>query len=391
MQIQARLCFLAIGFAVCPGTLPAQLPPNSNSTYQQLRSLSVGGEVITVHNLEFSRDAAVFTFTTGNIAFYSEVNGKVTGAVFKGQGHLHLAPPTAEERHNLKILNESEEFDEDFDQVVLRFTDATAAELRKGAVAGSGGAGTADRGFANAASDVHSYLRTKLKSNIDLRLLEDVLSSSPGGYFLAIIHGKQNAHLFFTIDPHGAPDMEPEEVSLMSFNDWGPAFLTAFHLSSDSAGSNEQNEPVRVDNEDLDTTIEKGGFLTGLATVHLTALKDGVAVVPLNLYPTLRVSKAETDNGAALDFVQEKKEEDADFAVILAKPLKKGETAVVRVAYGGKDVVRDEGGANYYPIAREKLVSQFRDGPGRLRNLPHAFSCAQGTSTDRHRNQGAGK
>jgi hypothetical protein len=65
------------------------------------------------------------------------------------------------------------------------------------------------------------------------------------------------------------------------------------------------------------------------------------------------VSRVETDKGEALDFVQEKKLEDADFGVVLASPLKKGESATLRIAYGGKDVVENEGGANYYPVARQ--------------------------------------
>jgi len=51
--------------------------------------------------------------------------------------------------------------------------------------------------------------------------------------------------------------------------------------------------------------------------------------------------------------VQEKKDEDADFGVVLAQPLKKGTPLPFRIAYGGKDVVVNEGGQNYYPIARE--------------------------------------
>ncbi len=335
------LCFLVS----CLGLARAQRPANANSYYQQLRNLLPGGDVITVKDFELKREGAAFTFHSGSFAFYGEVNGKVTGAVFKGSGHLHVTPANAEERHNLSILTHSEEFDEDFDEAVLRFTDGTAAELHKA----SAGPGTADHNFTQQAEELNTLMRTKLQQNIHLRLLEDVLDPAPGGFFLAAIHGHKYSHLFFTIDPYGVPGVEPEGVALMSWNDWGPMFLTASNLSSDST----QRRPFRADHEDLDTTIEKGGFLTGLANVHIIALQDGVTVVPLDLYPTLRVSKVETDQGVALDYVQEKKEEDADFGVVLAQPLKKGEAVTLRVAYGGKEVVQSEGNANYYPVARE--------------------------------------
>lgn len=351
--------FLTLFLGCACSAVPAQQTPNSNALYQQLRNLLPGGEIVTVKDFELKRDAATFTFHEGSFAFYGQVNGKVTGAVFRGEGHLHLTPPTAEERHNLAIAARSETFDEDFDAAVLRFTDGTAVELHK-APAGTTGD---DRGFVTAAIELRTVLRTKIQTNIDLRLLQDVLSPAQGGYFFAAMHGKKDPHLLFTVDPNGAPDVEPEEVSLTSWSDWGPAYLSAFRLSS-LIGSDAQNEAFHVQNNDLDVTIEKGGFLTGLSTVHVIAMQDGIAVVPLSLFPTLRVSKVETETGTPLDFVQEKKEEDADFGVILAKPINKGETASIRVAYGGKDVVRNEGNDNYYPIARESWYPNAARGLG---------------------------
>ena len=178
MSIRVRAYFAVLASLLVPSlaTLNAQRPANSNASYQQLRGLMPGGEVIAVNNLELRRDAATFTFRHGNFAFYGEVNGKVTGAVFKGEGHLHITPPTVQERHNLSLLNHAEEFDEDFDKVVLRFTDATAAELRKG----SAGKGEPDSAYAKEAEKLQEYARHKLHDNLDLRLLQDVLSPASG-------------------------------------------------------------------------------------------------------------------------------------------------------------------------------------------------------------------
>ena len=363
--------------AIAPAITTAQHPANSNGSYQQLRTLLPGADVICVKNLVLKRDAGTFTFQSGNIAFYNAVNGKITGAVFTGEGHFHLTPPNAEERHNLAIFTKSEEFDEDFDRVILRFTDSTADELRKA----SAGPGTASPDFASAARDLHSFQHTKLLDNTDLRLLEDVLSPAPGGYFFAAIHGRKDHDLFFTVDPHGVSDVAPEEVSLMNWTGWGESYLTAFHAATDaaqSAGSDEQNESYRIDQEDLDTTIERNGFLSGVATVHLVALTDGLAVAPLALYPTLRVSRVDTDKGDSLDFVQEKKDEDADFGVVLAKPLKKGESATIRITYAGKDVVMNEGGSNYYPIARQSWYPNAAQGLGDYTSYHMLFHVPKG-------------
>jgi hypothetical protein len=345
---------------------------NQNAVYQQLRSLTADNDVITVTNLVLQRDAATLTLTRGAIAYYPAVNGKITGAVFRGEGHIHVNPPSGEERHNLLILTGAEQFDEDFDRAVLRFTDGTADDLRKAAT----GKGEPDAAFAREGADLRAFQEQKLFENIDLRVLEDVLAPGQGSYFLASIHGKKHPHLLFTIDPNGAPGVSPEEVLLSSWSGDGVTYLTAFRLQAVRPGTD--SGAYRVTHEDLDTSIEKNGFLTGQATVQIDALQDGEAVVPLALYPTLRVSKVEDDKGKALDFVQENKESDADFAVILASPLKKGESTTVRISYAGKDVVRNEGNANYYPMARDTWYPNSARGLGDFATYNMQFHVPRG-------------
>ena len=144
MSIRTHAFSLCLLLVICCAGLQAQHSANANATYQQLRGLLPGNDVISVNNLEIRRDAATFTLRNGNIAFFPEVNGNATGAVFKGDGHIHITPPTAEERHNLSYFNHEQEFDEDFDEVVLRFTDSTAEELRKA----STGSASPDKSYA---------------------------------------------------------------------------------------------------------------------------------------------------------------------------------------------------------------------------------------------------
>ncbi len=368
-------CFRFLGslivFSAHIGLLSATAAaPNSNAAYHQLRSLLPGGVAISVNNFVLKRDAATFTFVRGDFLFYGEVNGKVTGAVFAGTGHFHLTPPTEIERHSLIILTKKPEFDEDFSQVVLRFTDGTAEELRSSAAATPNPASSVNS-LIQAAGEFHTFQREHLYENIDLRLLEDVLSPSKpagGGFFLAAVKGAQNSHILFEIDPHGAPRVSPEEVRLGVWNSWGWSWPSAFHLAGEyqdgTASGRQENAGFHVESEDLDTSIEKNGFLTGQATVHLRALEDGLTVVPLDIFPTLRVSQVDGEHGEALDFVQEKKEDDADFGLVLAAPLKKGEAATVKITYAGKDAVRSVGNDNYDPIARENWFPNGGTGFG---------------------------
>ena len=75
--------------------------------------------------------------------------------------------------------------------------------------------------------------------------------------------------------------------------------------------------------------------------------------MPLQLYPTLRVQSVIGQDGTALQFIQEDKNDDSDFYVILPKPLDRGAKYSVTTTYSGKDAVFNEGAGNYYPVARD--------------------------------------
>jgi hypothetical protein len=322
--------------------------PNSNATYQQLRHLAPSGDAVSVQEFELRRDAAVFTFHSGSFAFYGAVNGKITGAVFRGNGLLHLVPPSDQEKHSLSLLTKQASLDETFDTAVLRFTDDTAALIQKAGHSGE----TLDKSLTGPAQQLASAMRTKLHWNLDERLLEDVLSPSPGGFFLAAIDGKKFASkMIFEIDPHGAEGIAPEEVELLTWNDNRNGVWAAFHTQDRlNTASVDANDTFTIDHQDLDTTLAKNGALTGIAKTTLHARSAGIVVVPLDLYSTLRVSSVKTADGHSLDFIQENKDDDPDFAVILPKPLNNGETLELQIDYAGKDAVINEGNANYYIV-----------------------------------------
>jgi hypothetical protein len=90
-------------------------------------------------------------------------------------------------------------------------------------------------------------------------------------------------------------------------------------------------------------------------------VSNGVRVVPFNLFHSLRVQSVKAQNGEDLSFIQEDKNDDAEFLVILPKPLMAGEKYVITTAYAGKDAVSNEGGDNYYPIARTNWYPNSAD------------------------------
>ena len=338
----ATLSFL-LSLGALTGVNPAvraQNAPNSDPAYQALRALTMGQESVNLSNFDLRREVATFHLRSGVVCFVAPVQGKVTGAVFVGEGNLALDPPPSE-RSMLKLLTKENEFSENFTQLVMRFTDATYDEIKKSGTPASGGC---DPGLLK---DSQHVTRTKLKDNLEARLLEDVLSPTPGGLFEAFIHGKRYSDKeLFTIDPHSSGD----QVSFLTYDDnrygeWATLPLSGAHKKGTIGNS------ISIEHQQIDTTIEGNGNLTGKATTKFVAQLDGLRVVPLDLFRTLRVQSITAD-GQPVSFIQEDKNDDAQFVVILPKPLAAGDSYTITSTYGGKDTVSNEGGGNYYPISR---------------------------------------
>ncbi|HKD14589.1 MAG TPA: M1 family aminopeptidase [Candidatus Angelobacter sp.] len=353
---------------------------NNDATYVALRTIQLGTENVHVNNFTLTRDAGTFVFKSGVFRLLQPVNGKITGAVFTGDASFALKPPIAVEQRYLGILTKGQPFQEEFGSAVFRFTDGTEQEIRKAAANDSSPASGDASGLLD---DVRQQLKKKLKTNMDARLLEDVLSSRNGGLFVAFIKGrKYSEKMIYEIDPEGVtkPDaMKPEEVELTTWDDNHYGVWASFHFSNEykagTANSDEQNYPFAVEHQKLDTTIERNAHLNATAETKIVALQDGVRVLGLDLYPTLRVESV-TAEGQQLSFIQEDKDQDADFAVILPRELKKGESYTLVTKYGGKDAVSNEGGGNYYPIARENWYPGL--GFGSYANYDMTFHVPKG-------------
>jgi hypothetical protein len=320
----------------------AQSGANSDPTYVALRNLTLGSEAVSVTNFNLKRDAGTFHLNSGTVCFVPPVNGKVTGAVFAGEGSFVLDAPTEAERKSLKYLTKEEEFNEKFEQLVLRFTDSTYDEIKK---AGTAGSGSCDAGLLK---DSQNTTRHRLKHNLEAELLGEVLSSQPRGLFIAFIHGKRyDGKEIYSLDPNQGSD----HVAFFTYDenkwgDWASFSFTEPHRKGTVGNT------FRIEQHQLDTTLEKSGALSGKATTTIVSLRDGLKVVPFELFHTLRVQSVTAD-GQPLSFIQEDKNDDANFAVILPKDLVTGEKFTVTATYSGKEAVSNEGGGNYFPIARD--------------------------------------
>ena len=378
-MFRANFWFLCLCLGIFPSILAADQSPNADASYQQLRTITLGTEAISVSDVDLKRDAAHFQLNSGTVCFLSPVQGKVTGAIFIGQGRLLLTPPIPSEERSLMLLTKQPEFSETFGRMLLRFTDDTYEELKK---AGKPGSATACE--AGLLADSQHTMRKKFHYNLDARILQDVLSPEPGGFFVAFIHGQRYSDkTLLTIDPHGVPDVYPEEIELRTYEDHKEGIWAAFHYSSEYASgkatSAQQNNVVHIEHQQLEAEIEKNGELNGKAVTTLVARTAGVRVVPFALFHTLRAKTVTGDGGTPLNFIQEDKLEDPQFWVVLPKPLAEGEKYTITTTYSGKEAVISEGGGNYFPVSREDWYPNAVSGAlGEYTNYDLTFRIPKG-------------
>jgi hypothetical protein len=356
--------------------------PNTAVEYTQLRRIGLSGETAVANNLVLKRDVGTFTFKSGTFAFVTPVNGKVTGLVFIGNGTFTLAPDQWYEQRSLSVFTKSGRLDEQFSSLVVRFTDGTYDEIKKAAGTSQGtavGSGELE--------EIKGALRGQLHYNLDGRILQDVLSTQPGGLFVAFIKGsKYSSKEIFAIDPSGvygfapAPSSKeyrlkgfapqrwsPEEVGFFTWEEnlWGNWYVAHFdkEYKTGTATGTQRNREIDMFHHQLSTRIEKSGKISGDATATFAAVNDGLRVAPFDLHQQLRISSVTGQDGEALDFIQEDENSDWGAYVILPKQLAAGEKYTLRVVYAGGHAVTNEGGGNYYPIARHNWYpnTEFSD------------------------------
>ena len=366
---------VVILIALSAAALGEESGANTDPAYVALRNIGLGGEAVLLENAVLKREFGTFTFRSGTMFFVAPVNGKITGAVFVGDGTLSLKPKSMAEQKSLNVLTKAPEFVERFETVVLRFTDSTYEEMKK---AGSPAHDTSQSD--RAASALHDNLDTlrsnrATRYNLSARILQDVLGKNTG-LFTAFIHGKNYcAKEAFIVDPQGARiyGMEPEEVVFMTYDENKYGMWAVSHLEKEvadgTASGSQMNAPIDVQSQKLEIEMEKSGELLGTAITTFVATRDGVRVAPFCLFRNLRVQSVTDEAGQPLAYVLETRSfsehegDDVDnFNVIVPKPLAAGEKFTFKTVYGGKQAVKNEGGGNYFPVARDDWYPYTRLG-----------------------------
>jgi hypothetical protein len=344
---------------------------NSDPVYRQLRGIGLG-QSFRFDNFTLSWDTATFQFQKGTLTVLGPVDGVITGAIFIGEGHFNLIPVLPLDAHELSRRTGSAEANEDFTEVIFRFTRNAWSKFLPGVGEQMGTPAESASVFNRwrekmrqrrdrALGFTQFLLEGETMDNVDADLLAAVYTPSHPEFFNAYLRAKKHKDLrFFVRNRVGAlPQLDsPEEVALIN-NDpggiedgvWYLAHLKSEYLNR-TASSREDRRLFATRRYKIETVISKNGHLFSTATIAFEPLLAGERVLKFGLLPNLRVTRVSDEQGQDLHFIQESRKEDGSFYAILPKAPETGKEYSITVEYTGDKVLAEAGDGSFYVSAR---------------------------------------
>lgn len=328
---------------------------NSDPLYQKIRQnldlRKLSDECAVVNNVTLQKDKGTFLMKTGEIYFLAPVEGKTTGAVFIGDGEFSLVPPVEYEKKHLAIFTDAPEIKEQFSELVMYFTDKTLEAIKNSPNTKMTTGCSRGSAATSALKEKGEILKKRFRFNMSSRILADFLTPKRRGFFTSFIDGKKYGKLIYQIDPLGAPNVYPEQVSLSSYALSDRGIWTAFHLEGEyrkgTANSWTDRRIYDITHHDIETTVQ-GTKLISKDTITLFSKDPDLRFFPFDLYDSLRVKTVTNENGEELSFIQEKRGEDADFGVVLEKAPEVGKPFKIVVEYEGGGALLNAGSGNFF-------------------------------------------
>src|SRR5258708_717103 len=345
---------------------------NSDSFYREIGEVEGGGRC-RGGNLSMRCDVGTFGFKSGTITFLAPVNGMETGAVFLGQGHFTLKPVMPLDTQEMIRRSGSEIAEEDFTEIVFRFSSTLAAQFSKIKNNPVETPGAADGVFEKWKSKMRrrrevpegftdAILQSDTMDNVDADVLAAVYNPNHPGFINAYMTGAPHKDLRYFIRARtGAiPQLDsPEEVALINCNGEGmdDGIWYSQHLYSElkagTANSQEDRRLFATHRYVIETVIGKNAHFASQAKITFEPRIPGDRVLKFGLLSTLRVARVIDENGRDLHFIQEDKKHDGTFYAILDEAPAMGKEHTIIVEYGGDKMLYDAGGGRYYVGARE--------------------------------------
>jgi hypothetical protein len=345
-------CGLLLTIVWLPSRTWAASGLDPQEVLDQLRNVKVDPDQIYVlRHAQVTRDRVKLFFNRGYIGFFTKAAGKITGAVYTGEGEILLIPPTRAEKESLARFVHSPILEEHFSTAILRFTDQTAKELI--AVGQKPESDDPERpvGFPqrwNSSPRVFALEDSP-------RIFEDLLGDSTVPYFHARLEGN-SLKWFDVVDDERSPEAVSVIAARRNADDLFADLWCAFPSKTSAARfAYETPGTVKALSYDIDTHLESDNSMKGRAELLLESLSSTDRVLTFDFSRLLNVSNVLNERGESLAVYSYPRQEDIEegdqnkgwIQVVLAAPHPVGERFHLRFNYQG-NVITDVGNKVLY-------------------------------------------
>ena len=360
MRFRAIAAFFLL--ALSPAFLFAADSKSARQLYTSLNELKLDpSSVYTLppsSRIELRRGDVEISFEEGRIALFTPADGRISGAVFSGRGHILAAPRDPVEKQQLALFTGAPLLDQTISSAYFRFTDDTAVELQK----------QLQNAKLSPADDLAFVSRwdpllPSFNTLHSLRILADSLTEHPRPYFYAAIEGLATGPFDFVFDQDRDEPMflgQSRKLNGTGYYDvWASYAVPEVKPRAVT---------FRTLKYALDTKIAPDTSLEGSATIQLRADNDGERFLAFQLSRNLQLKSVTSETGEKLDFFQnegmtpqqrEAQGNDIVFVILPSAP-KSGEEFRLTFNYAGR-VIRDAGNGVYFVGARESWYPHLGD------------------------------
>ena len=314
--------------------------------------------VSTKDRVELRKADTVLAFQDGKIAFFQSFEGRITGFVFSGVGHVVALPRDPVEKQQVARFLGAPVLDEQFLSAYVRFTDGTDQDLLR-ELQRAGLAPAVDEQFASlwwASLD-------RLNPSHSLRILVDKYSNPAAPFFHAGLDGVLTGPLDILLD-----DMQNDNFSLGQPRTVGKATYYDVWSSYQVPGSTPFSISIDAIRYTIDTTIHTDNSLEASASVEFRAAAGSQQFLGVQLSRALKITAVTGEGGDALAFFQNEgltQEEinsrgQDSLIVFLPKAPAPGSAFKLHFRYSG-NVIEDAGNSVLFVGARESWYPHYGD------------------------------
>jgi hypothetical protein len=314
-----------------------------------------------VHGVTLRRETGEIILEEGRLNLFHPIDGQVFGAVFSGKGRFRMAPRMPIEQERLRLYHKTPTLDEPFTDVVFLFADTTLQQLRRSLAFGPTPSPEVMGRQIRLALD---YLGDEDDEWLDPDVLQSILNGGQTGMFYAHMSRDGGDPWMFRLDPQEFEGVQflarPRHIG---FERWSETVVQEPFAGDTvrTGGRAERRAEARVQKYQMAIRLPQTGTgevdFRALATLTIRADTSVGPWIPFRLYGKLTVDSARWATGAAAEVT--KRKDSPILWVRLERPLARGDTVSLRLAYRGDLVDRFgnwffvKSSIAWYPVAMD--------------------------------------